>query len=88
MYLGSTLHPLLEQGGPPFLSPSLLPSTWAARCPGEEVLTASQGRGAALPHRHAWSEAQGPYGTVRGTGASEGHWGPRGTVRGTRGQHH
>ena len=29
----------------PSLSPSLLPCTWAARCPGEEVLTASQGQG-------------------------------------------
>lgn len=56
---------------------SLLPSLWAARCLGEEVLTASQGQGC-HPSPRAWLEAQGPRGTVRGIRASwhpDGHWG-------------
>lgn len=67
MYLGSACTPSWSKEALPFLSPSLLPCMWAARCPGEEVLTASQGQ-AASPHGHV----------VGGTGAlwyREGHRG-------------
>ena len=74
VHLGSTLHPLPEQGGPPLplSAPPLHPSFLARGLHGARERRCSQparGRGATLPPGHAWSEAQGPRVTVRGTGS-------------------
>lgn len=86
-HLGSALHPLWEQGGPPLplVCPSFLPcglhGAWERRCS-----QPARGRGATLHPGRGWRHrgpvgplgASGPRGTLTGIGASwdrDGHWG-------------